>query len=93
MCLFLITVFFGPRAAILLWWLFEPGRWDSAFDTFILPALGFVFLPWTTLLFAAVAPAGTVEGADWIWLGLGVLLDLLSSGFLGYGRRTTVIYR
>lgn len=93
MCLFLITVFFGPRAAILLWWLIEPGRWDSAFDTFVLPALGFLVVPWTTLLFVAVAPTGSVEGQDWGWLGLGVLLDLLFGGFLGFGRRRTIVYR
>ena len=92
MCFFLVTVFLGPRAAIVFWWLIAPGRWDSAFDTFILPVLGFIFLPWTTLTFVAVAPNGVVSGDDWVWLGLGFFLDLLTSGF-GYRSRTQVVYR
>jgi hypothetical protein len=74
-CIFLILVFLGPRAGILLWWLGEPGRWDDAFDTFFWPFLGFVFLPWTTLMYVGVAPGG-VAGFDWLWLALSLLADL-----------------
>ena len=88
MCLFLLVLFGGPRIGIVFWWLVEPGRWSSAFDTFIVPALGFIFLPWTTLMFVAVAPFGNVAGSDWIWLALAVFLDLCSFLSSGYGYRS-----
>lgn len=87
MCLFLLVLFGGPRIGIIFWWLVEPSRWSNAFDTFILPALGFLFLPWTTLMFVAVAPFGNVAGDDWIWLALAFLLDISSHLFSGYGYR------
>ena len=46
-----------------------------AFPTFIWPLLGFVFLPWTTLMYVAVAPLG-VTGLDWLWLGLALVVDI-----------------
>ena len=46
MCLLLILALLGPRAAMLIWWLASPGRWELAFDSFIVPFLGFVGLHW-----------------------------------------------
>lgn len=92
MCLFFLVLLGGPRVGILFWWLLEPSRWSHAFSTFILPALGFVFLPWTTLMFVAVAPFGNVDGFDWVWLGLAVLVDFASFGSSGYGNRGRLGY-
>jgi hypothetical protein len=92
MCLFFTLLLAGPRVAIFLWWLINPGRWEAAFDTFILPLLGFLFLPWTTLMFVIVAPLGNVEGWDWFWLGLGVLCDFGSYASGGYGNRGRLGY-
>ena len=77
MCLFLSLLLFGPRVVILFWWLVEPLRWSAAFDTFILPLLGFLFLPWTTLMYVLVSPLG-IDGWDLLWLGLALLADLAS---------------
>jgi len=74
--IFLVLAFLGPRAAIIVWWLVAPDRWDEAFDSFIWPALGFVFLPSTTMMYVLVRPSG-VEGFDWVWLGLAVLIDFM----------------
>ena len=90
MCLFFILLFAGPRVAILFWWLIDPGRWDNAFDGFIWPALGFLFLPWTTLMFVSVAPFGNLAGWDWFWLGLGVLADFSSYASGGYNNRSRI---
>lgn len=87
MCMFFTLLLAGPRAGILLWWLINPDRWDRAFDTWVWPALGFIFLPWTTLVFVAVAPFGSVAGWDWFWLALAFFIDLMSWGSGGYGRR------
>ena len=94
MCALVIMLLTGPRFMIILWWLIWPKRWESAFDTAILPILGAIFLPWTTLVFVIVAPAGSVEGGDWGWLVLAFLGDFFThSGgiFLNRGRmpRTT----
>ena len=77
MCLFLSLIFFGPRAVIILWGLIEPVRWSTAFDTFLLPLLGFLFVPWTTLMYVLVAPLG-IDGLDWLWLGLALAADVTS---------------
>jgi hypothetical protein len=78
-CILLVLAYLGPRAAIVVWWLLEPGRWDDAFNTFIWPALGCIFFPSTTLMYVVVEPSG-VYGFDWLWLGLAVLLDLAMYG-------------
>jgi hypothetical protein len=77
MCLFLSLLLFGPRVVIVFWWIIEPLRWSAAFDSFILPFLGFLFLPWTTLMYVLVSPGG-VEGLDLLWIGLAVAADLAS---------------
>lgn len=90
-CLLTVLLFLGPRAGILVWWLLDTARWTLAFDTFIWPLLGFIFLPWTTLMYVLIFPGGIV-GFDWIWLGLGVLADISSYAGGGYGNRGRVGY-
>jgi hypothetical protein len=85
-CLFTTLLLLGPRAGVLVWWLINPARFSLAFSTFIWPLLGFLFLPWTTLMYLLVFPMGVV-GFDWIWLGLGVLADIGTYGGGGYGNR------
>lgn len=74
-CLFTVLVFLGPRAGILVWWLINPARWNLAFPSFIWSLLGFIFVPWTTMMYVIVFPGG-VTGFDWVWLGLGLLADI-----------------
>lgn len=76
MCCFFASLFaVGPRAAILVWWIIQPARWEAAFSSFWWSFLGFIFAPWTTLMWVAVAPGG-VTGFDYVILGLGVLADV-----------------
>ena len=90
-CFFTALVFFGPRLAILVWWLINPLYINSAFDTFILPLLGFIFLPWTLLMYLIVFPGGVV-GFDWLIVGLGLLADIASYGGGGYSNRSRFGY-
>jgi hypothetical protein len=90
MCFFFIMLFAGPRAAIVFWWLIQPNRWDNAFTLVIWPILGFIFLPWTTLMFVAVAPFGNVDGADWAWLALAFLGDWFTSLGGGFFNRNRI---
>lgn len=91
MCLFVILLFFGPRSAIALWWIFDPLRFDVTFTSFWLPFLGFLFIPWTTLMYVLVAPGG-LNGLDFLWLGLAIALDIASYSSGGvYGRRRRTV--
>jgi len=78
-CFFVSLVFFGPRLAFLVYWLFVPARVTRAFEVFNLPwlvgILGLIFIPWTALMYVLIFP---LNGFDWIWLGLGVLADVAS---------------
>lgn len=90
-CFFTIMLLLGPRVAGIVWWIFDPTRWVgntalSAFDTFLWPVLGLVFLPWTTLMYLIVFPGG-VTGFDWVWLGLMLAADIASYAGGGYGNR------
>jgi hypothetical protein len=85
-CMFTVLVFLGPRFANIVWWIAQPTRWDLAFSTWLWPALGIVFAPWTTMMWVAVSGAG-VHGLDWVWVGLGVVADIVSYSASGYGNR------
>jgi hypothetical protein len=89
-CLFTTLVLFGPRLGILVWWLVNPARWQLAFTgSFLWPLLGFLFLPWTTLMYVLVFPGG-VTGFDWIWMGLAFLADISSYAGGAYGNRDRI---
>lgn len=88
-CLFSTMVLFGPRLAIIVWGLLQPVRWEATFSTFVWPLLGFLFVPWTTLMYVAVAPNG-VTGLDWVWMVLGVIVDIASYSGSAYGNRDRI---
>jgi len=90
-CLLSILAILGPRALILVWWLVDQVRWNLTFDTFLWPLLGFLFLPWTTIMYVLVFPGG-IDGFDWIWLGLAVLFDVANLGGGAYGNRNRLGY-
>jgi len=78
-CFFMVLAFFGPRLAILVLWLTAQGKllMNFAFQSnWVLPLLGFIFLPWTTLMYILVYGANGIVGFDWVWLGLAVALDV-----------------
>ena len=88
-CFFTVLVFLGPRFAGSVWWLFQPARWNLAFDTIILPILGIIFLPWTTLMYLLVFPGGLV-GFDWLWLGLGLVADIAMHSGGAWGNKDKI---
>jgi hypothetical protein len=77
-CLVLTAGFLGPRIALLIWWIFGD-RVELAFDSWVWPLLGLLVLPWTTLAYLLVwSPVVGVDGAEWIVVALGFLLDVVS---------------
>jgi hypothetical protein len=85
-CPIVIAALLGPRLGILVWWLIDPARWDRTFDAFWWPLLGSLFLPWTTIAYVLTFPGG-VNGLDWLWIILGLLIDLGSYGGGRYRNR------
>jgi len=87
-CCVLAAVLAGaPRIAFLLWWFLAPGRINAAFDSFMWPLLGVIFLPWTVLTYVFVAPNG-LSIINWIFLVIALLADLGAWGGGARGRRT-----
>jgi hypothetical protein len=76
----------GPRLAFIFYW-FLPAtapKAQAAFENWWLPLLGWIFLPWTALVWAIFYP---VAGFEWILIALAFLADLGSYGGSGYSRR------
>ena len=92
MCCFITSLFLlGPRFATLIWWLINPLRFSAVFSSFIWPALGIIFFPWTTLMYLIVwSPVTGVYGLDWLWLVLAILADLGTYAGGGYGNRDRI---
>lgn len=74
-CAALIALGLGPRVAVVLIWIFGD-RVQLAFDSWIWPLLGVLFLPWTTLMYVLVWQLGGVSGGEWILVALGFALDI-----------------
>ncbi len=73
---------------LLMAWLARPVAMDAAFGTFIIPCLGFLFLPFTTLMYVLLwSPGVGITGLDWLWLALAAVLDIASIGSAGYANR------
>lgn len=89
-CLFAIFAAAFPRLALLLVWLFSsPNLVMRAFhNTLLLPILGIIFLPFTTLIYVLVYnPVVGVTGWGWVWVILGFLLDMSSYSSSAYTNR------
>jgi hypothetical protein len=87
-CLFVIVGAFAPRVALVLMWLFTD-LVDRAFDGLILPLLGVIVLPFTTLVYVlAYNPARAGPSTlGWIFVAIGFLIDLGSYGSAARKRR------
>jgi len=89
-CLLVLLAAFAPRLVVLFAWIGRPAYFDSVFDTWIWPLLGLIFLPFTTLMWLLLgAPPQGVEGLDWLWIALAVMIDI-SHYANTYGQRDTV---
>jgi hypothetical protein len=76
-CLLALFALISPRFALVLVWLFSDWLSD-AFDSWLLPLLGFFLLPWTTLAYAWMWASGTneVAGFEVFIVILAFVLDL-----------------
>ena len=61
-CLISLLGLFFPRIALVLVWMLNPAFINNAYPSIIVPILGLLFLPLTTLAYAF---ACTLEGGPW----------------------------
>jgi hypothetical protein len=86
-CLFALLAGIFPRIGLVVLWIFT-NEVDRAYDTFVVPLLGLIFFPLTTIVYAlAWAPVGGAEGLDWFWIGLAFVFDVASIGGGAAARR------
>ena len=79
------------RIMLLFAWIARPALMDATFGSFIMPCLGFLFLPFTTLMYVFLKQGvGTIQGLDWLWLFLAVILDLASVAGAGAANRNRI---
>ena len=82
-CFLLLVVLLSPRIALALMWFFSTYLQRAFHGGFVLPVLGFIFLPLTTIVYAWELNSGMpTEGINLLWLLIAVIIDL---GGLGGG--------
>ena len=66
---------------------------SSICNAFNLPwlvgSLGLIFAPWTALMYVMVFP---LNGFDWIWLGFGIIADIVSYVGAYHNRKQVPMY-
>jgi hypothetical protein len=87
-CLAVVLALISPRLALIVLALFSDIL-SRAFDSWLLPTIGFFILPWTTLAYGVMWDIGThkVYGFEWFVVVLAFLVDLGSYGGTARGRR------
>jgi hypothetical protein len=80
-CLLAFSIAVAPRVVLVLAWIFSD-RWQVVWQNdWVMPLLGILFLPFTTVMYMlawqpAVAGGAHIEGWDWMWILLGLILDI-----------------
>ena len=82
-CFFLIFILLCPRIVLVLMWLFSGYLGRAFHGGILLPILGFIFLPLTTIVYAwELNNHMATQGINLLWLLIAVIIDL---GGLGGG--------
>src|ERR1035441_10188355 len=82
-CFLLLVILLFPRIALALMWFFSTYLQRAFHGGLLLPVLGFIFLPLTTIVYAWELNSGMpTAGINLLWLLIAVVIDL---GGLGGG--------
>ena len=78
-CFVALLTLISPRLALIAIWLFTD-LLSRAYESWVLPVLGFFLLPWTTLAYAVMWDVGSrgVTGFEWFIVVLAFFFDLAS---------------
>lgn len=84
-CIALLIILLFPRITLALMWLFSNYLQRAFHGGLLVPLLGFLFLPLTTIVYAwEINSDMPTAGVNLLWLLLAVVIDL---GGLGGGAR------
>ncbi len=90
-CLFAMGAAFFPRLALLAVWVFTPLVTRAFHGAFLLPLLGIIFLPFTTLFYVfAYIPGIGLTGWGWFWVIIGFLIDISAYSSSAYTNRNRI---
>ncbi|MGD0049684.1 MAG: hypothetical protein ABSE42_22045, partial [Bryobacteraceae bacterium] len=82
-CFILLVLLLFPRVALVLMWIYSTYLQRAFHGGLVLPVLGFIFLPLTTIVYAWEVNSGMpTAGINLLWLLIAVVIDL---GGLGGG--------
>lgn len=91
-CLTAFAVGFS-RMFLIFAWLARPIMFQTVFGgSWIIPCLGIMILPFTTLMYAILVTNGPggIYGIDWLWLGLAVVVDVAGATAAGAANRNYI---
>ena len=85
-CLIALFALISPRLALFAIFLFSD-LLSRAYDSWVVPLIGFFLLPWTTLAYAVMWKVSTneVTGFEWFIVILAFVVDVSS---YAHGQRT-----
>jgi hypothetical protein len=76
-CLLALGISVAPRLMLILAWIFSE-RWDLVWKgAWFWPLMGIIFLPFTTIMYMLTWSVTGIQGWDWMWILLGLLLDIM----------------
>ena len=76
-CFLLLAMLLFPRVVLLLMWFFSTYLQRAFHGGLVLPVLGFIFLPLTTIVYAWELNSGMpTAGINLLWLLIAVIIDL-----------------
>jgi len=80
-CLLVLVILFFPRVVLVLMFLFSDYLGRAFHHGLLVPLLGFIFLPITTIVYAwELNTHLPLEGINLLWLLLAVILDISAWG-------------
>lgn len=85
-CINAIFTIILPRFAVYVAWFNDPTYWNALYGSQFLLGLGWLALPWTTLIYGLVAANG-MSFVNWIFVLFAVLLDIGTYGLGLFGGR------
>jgi hypothetical protein len=76
-CFLLLVIVLFPRVALVLMWFFSTYLQRAFHNGLVIPVLGFIFLPVTTIVYAWELNSGMpTAGINLLWLLVAVVIDL-----------------
>ena len=89
-CLLTGIITLGPRLVLLFVWIFSD-RIGTVFEGILIPLLGFLVLPFTTLAYLLVWNVQNgVSGAAWLLVAGGLLFDIGTYALSRYATRVRI---